>query len=136
MTGMVTAELDLSYHKRFPDAYVPQAYEKLILDCLQGQHANFVRNDELRESWKLFDKVVQQMREQKPMPLIYKRGTRGPAAADERLVALGVKRTHAYSGPAWKKMRNSISLVNLAVRSTSGAVDAGAITEMGPPVPH
>ena len=29
-TGLVTAELDLSYNKRFPDAYVPEAYEKLI----------------------------------------------------------------------------------------------------------
>ena len=28
--GLVTAELDLSYNKRFPDAYVPEAYEKLI----------------------------------------------------------------------------------------------------------
>jgi hypothetical protein len=27
---MCTAELDLSYNKRFPDAYVPEAYEKLI----------------------------------------------------------------------------------------------------------
>lgn len=47
----MTAELDLSYHKRFPDAYVPEAYEKLIHDCLIGEHANFVRDDELRESW-------------------------------------------------------------------------------------
>lgn len=47
----MTAELDLSYHRRFPDAYVPEAYEKLIHDCLRGQHANFVRDDELRESW-------------------------------------------------------------------------------------
>lgn len=47
----MTAELDLSYHKRFPNAYVPEAYEKLIHDCLLGQHANFVRDDELRESW-------------------------------------------------------------------------------------
>lgn len=47
----MTAELDLSYHKRFPNAYVPEAYEKLIHDCLLGQHANFVRDDELHESW-------------------------------------------------------------------------------------
>ena len=30
-----------------------EAYEKLIHDCMQGEHANFVRNDELRESWKV-----------------------------------------------------------------------------------
>jgi hypothetical protein len=33
--GMVMAELDLSYHKRFPDAYVPEAYEKLISGPVQ-----------------------------------------------------------------------------------------------------
>lgn len=99
-SGMVTAELDLSYNKRFPDAYVPEAYEKLIHDCFMGEHANFVRNDELRESWKLFDGLLAEMAETRPTPLIYKRGTRGPAQADERLAALGVKRTQDYSGPA------------------------------------
>lgn len=44
------------------------------------------------------------------MPLIYKRGTRGPKAADAVLETLGVKRTHAYTGPAWKKMRTSSSV--------------------------
>ena len=44
------------------------------------------------------------------MPLIYKRGTRGPKAADAVLESLGVKRTHAYTGPAWKKMRTSSSV--------------------------
>lgn len=46
----------------------------------------------------------------KPVPLIYKRGTRGPKAADEVLEGLGVKRTHAYTGPQWKKMRTSSSV--------------------------
>lgn len=49
------------------------------------------------------------MAEQQPVPHIYKRGTRGPKAADNVLEGLGVKRTHAYTGPAWKKMRAATS---------------------------
>ncbi len=30
-------------------------------DCIAGEHANFVRNDELRESWKLFDGLLHQV---------------------------------------------------------------------------
>jgi glucose-6-phosphate 1-dehydrogenase len=101
--GIVTAELDLSYHKRFPDAYVPEAYEKLIKDCFTGNQANFVRDDELRESWRLFDGLLAEISAKKPTPLIYKRGSRGPEAADEKLTALGVQRTHEYSGPGWSR---------------------------------
>ena len=122
--GVVTAELDLSYSKRFPGAYVPEAYERLIDDCLNGKHANFVRDDELRESWILFDGLMREIAEKKPVPLIYKRGSRGPVAADEKLTQLGVRRTHAYSGPAWKKMRASSSLEGLdrQLSNDSGSV--------------
>lgn len=120
--GVVTAELDLSYHKRFPGAYVPEAYERLIDDCLNGKHANFVRDDELRESWILFDGLMKEMEASQQPPLIYKRGSRGPRAADEKLEQLGVRRTHAYSGPAWKKMRPNSSSEQLDRQVSNGSV--------------
>lgn len=55
----------------------------------------------------LFDGLLDELAEKQPVPLIYKRGTRGPKAADDKLEELGVKRTHAYTGPAWKKLRTS-----------------------------
>jgi hypothetical protein len=39
-------------------------------DCLVGEHANFVRNDELRESWKIFDGMLKELHEKRPTPLI------------------------------------------------------------------
>eukprot|EP01047_Picozoa_sp_COSAG01_P010181 COSAG01_NODE_428_length_17193_cov_45.999123_10_plen_71_part_00 len=39
-------------------------------DCLMGEHANFVRNDELRESWKIFDGMLKELHEERPTPLI------------------------------------------------------------------
>lgn len=58
---------------------------------------------------ELFDGLLKEIAAKRPIPLIYKRGTRGPVAADEKLEALGVKRTQGYTGPVWKKMRTSSS---------------------------
>jgi glucose-6-phosphate 1-dehydrogenase len=43
-----------------------EAYEKLLLDSLHGDKTLFTRYDELRESWKLTDKLVA-MKEEKPL---------------------------------------------------------------------
>lgn len=43
MNEPIISELDLSYKARFGDIYVPDAYEVLLLDFLNGDRANFVR---------------------------------------------------------------------------------------------
>jgi len=50
----VSTELDLTYRRRFSDLKIPEAYESLILDALKGDHSNFVRDDELDASWRIF----------------------------------------------------------------------------------
>ena len=37
------SELDLTYESRFPNAYIPDAYERLILDAIRGDQQHFVR---------------------------------------------------------------------------------------------
>ena len=37
------SELDLTYDERFPAAYIPDAYERLILDAIRGDQQHFVR---------------------------------------------------------------------------------------------
>ena len=37
------SELDLTYHDRYPSAYIPDAYERLILDAIRGDQQHFVR---------------------------------------------------------------------------------------------
>ena len=46
-TRVAMRELDLTYTERFPDAKIPDAYERLIYDVLRGDHNLFVRDDEL-----------------------------------------------------------------------------------------
>jgi glucose-6-phosphate 1-dehydrogenase len=54
----VVTELDLTYRRRFSDLKIPEAYESLILDALKGDHSNFVRDDELDASWKIFTPLL------------------------------------------------------------------------------
>ncbi|KAG7664494.1 ZWF1 [[Candida] subhashii] len=53
-------DLDLNYSTRYSkDFWIPEAYEALIRDCYLGNHSNFVRDDELDESWKLFTPLLE-----------------------------------------------------------------------------
>lgn len=54
----VSTELDLTYRRRFSDIKIPEAYESLILDALKGDHSNFVRDDELDASWRIFSPLL------------------------------------------------------------------------------
>jgi glucose-6-phosphate 1-dehydrogenase len=49
----VPIEMDLTYKRRFTDVKIPEAYEALILDALNGDKSNFVRHDELDVAWKV-----------------------------------------------------------------------------------
>ncbi|CAI5756918.1 unnamed protein product [Candida verbasci] len=86
-------DLDLTYSKRYSkDFWIPQAYESLIMDCLQGNHANFVRDDELDISWKLFDPLLEAIETGKTKAEleIYPYGSKGPKKLKEFL------RNHGY----------------------------------------
>ena len=39
----IVSELDLSYSNRYTGAYIPDAYERLILDAIRGDQQHFVR---------------------------------------------------------------------------------------------
>jgi glucose-6-phosphate 1-dehydrogenase len=63
----------------------PEAYERLILDCMLGDGTLFTRGDEVEASWTWIDRI-----EHAPPPLnFYDAGTWGPAAADAMIAADG-----------------------------------------------
>ncbi|KAJ7908346.1 glucose-6-P dehydrogenase [Mycena leptocephala] len=80
-TRAIATEMDLTYNRRFADAKIPEAYEALILDALQGDHSNFVRHDELDVAWKIFTPILHWIDGQggtPPKPVSYAYGSRGP----------------------------------------------------------
>jgi len=86
-------ELDLTYKTRVGDIKLPEAYTRLILDCLRGDQSLFVRQDELREAWRIVTPLLHQIEKQNIEPLYYSRGTRGPAQADIQAEKYGFQRT-------------------------------------------
>ncbi len=59
--GMSTAPVDMAfaYSEHFGDLDLPEAYERLLLDALQGDASLFARADEIELAWK-FDRPAYQ----------------------------------------------------------------------------
>jgi len=93
----IQSELDLSYNLRYAEAYQPEAYTRLILDVLRGVQSTFVREDELRESWKIFDPLLEILDRQRIKPLKYPYGSRGPPEADEMRQQAGYVYDSSYT---------------------------------------
>lgn len=53
-----TSKLDLTYKSRY-NTHLPDAYERLILDVINGDKRLFIRNDELEAAWALFTPILQ-----------------------------------------------------------------------------
>lgn len=71
----VVTELDLTYRRRFSDLKIPEAYESLILDAFKGDHSNFVRDDELDASWRIFTPLLHYLDDNKEIiPMEYPYG--------------------------------------------------------------
>ncbi|MGH3051843.1 MAG: glucose-6-phosphate dehydrogenase, partial [Gaiellaceae bacterium] len=64
---------------------LPEAYERLILDCMLGDATLFTRADEVEEQWAIVDAMVAPWKRDRPHFPNYSAGTWGPAAADELL---------------------------------------------------
>ncbi|MFC2049231.1 glucose-6-phosphate dehydrogenase [Chlamydiota bacterium] len=72
----------------------PEAYERLICDCMLGDGTLFARGDEVLTSWKWITPILDRWAESAPGDFPnYQSGTWGPKAADEML---------ARDGRAWR----------------------------------
>jgi glucose-6-phosphate 1-dehydrogenase len=72
----------------------PEAYERLICDCMLGDGTLFARGDEVLTSWKWISPILDRWQESPPSDFPnYASGTWGPKAADELL---------ARDGHAWR----------------------------------
>ncbi|OQE09063.1 hypothetical protein PENVUL_c007G03777 [Penicillium vulpinum] len=97
----VVTELDLTYRRRFSDLKIPEAYESLILDAFKGDHSNFVRDDELDASWRMFSPLLHYLDDNKEIiPMEYPYGSRGPAVLDDFTASYGYKFSDA-AGYQW-----------------------------------
>ncbi|KAK3609070.1 hypothetical protein CHS0354_011829 [Potamilus streckersoni] len=89
-------ELDLTYGSRYKGVNMPDAYERLILDVFCGSQIHFVRSDELFEAWRIFTPLLHQMEKEKPKPIPYIFGSRGPQESDVLCEKNGFRYTGTY----------------------------------------
>lgn len=74
--------LDFSYRRAFNVA-IPEAYERLLLDFMEGDQRLFIRSDEIEAAWEFVDSITESQAFKK-MPLFkYQPGSSGPKEADE-----------------------------------------------------
>lgn len=78
ITEPIMSELDVTFKDRYKEIRLPEAYERLILDVIRGDHSHFVRFDELQESWSIFTPLLKKMEEKKIALYKYEWGSRGP----------------------------------------------------------
>lgn len=75
-----TTRLDLQYQQTYKKE-LPDAYERLLLDVVNGDKRLFIRADELEAAWELFTPLLQEIEDRKLVPELYPYGSRGPIGA-------------------------------------------------------
>lgn len=76
-------DMDFHYHD-LVDAYVPEAYERLILDVIKGDATLYARGDSVEAAWDFVDPILNAWENQSDLKLFgYPAGTWGPDIANE-----------------------------------------------------
>jgi glucose-6-phosphate 1-dehydrogenase len=79
-----TVHMDFLYGGAFRTD-LPEAYERLLVDCMRGEASLFTREDEVIEQWKIVDAIVAFWRRDRPSFPNYAAGTWGPPSSDQLL---------------------------------------------------
>jgi glucose-6-phosphate 1-dehydrogenase len=87
--GMKLRQTDLSFN--FSSEYrrpMPEAYERLLLDALEGDASLFARADEVEAAWRICDPIIKAWQEADAPPLLtYERGEWGPPDSEKWMEA-------------------------------------------------
>jgi glucose-6-phosphate 1-dehydrogenase len=86
--SLTPVHLDLDFDKRFGSERVG-AYERLLLDVIDGRLNLFVRSDEQEEAWRWVEPVMQHWRADTRGPRPYAAGSWGPSAASAMIARDG-----------------------------------------------
>ncbi len=76
-----TRALDLRYRSAFPGP-IPEAYESLLLEVLQGERSLFPGREELGAAWVAFAPLLAWQDREDVRPLPYPAGSAGPPEAE------------------------------------------------------
>lgn len=82
--GYQVKNVNMDFHySQLQDTYLPEAYERLLLDCMVGDSTLYIRGDALEATWKFVQPVLDFWDKNPDAPLYgYPSGSWGPDCAD------------------------------------------------------
>jgi len=86
--SLTPVHLDLDFEKRFGSERVG-AYERLLLDVIDGRLNLFVRSDEQEEAWRWVEPIMEHWRNEGAGPRPYAAGSWGPSVASAMIARDG-----------------------------------------------
>ena len=90
-----SVDMEFDYDEAFGKSAIPEAYERLLLEALQGDASLFTRADEVETAWALIDPILKEWESQQDPPLSsYQPGTWGPVEANALMIRDGRKWMH------------------------------------------
>jgi len=87
---MRSVDMEFHYRASFEDSTIPEAYERLLLEALEGDASLFTRSDGIEAAWKIMDPLIG-FYENNPDPAVstYPVGSWGPPEAEALLARAG-----------------------------------------------
>ena len=88
--SMRTVDMEFHYDTAFSSPALPEAYERLLQDALDGDASLFIRSDHIEEAWRVADQIIECWAEPGATQLHeYEPGSWGPSAAGDLLAEGG-----------------------------------------------
>ena len=81
-TCISTLAMDFTYKKVF-GIETPDAYQRVLLDCMSGDQTLFTRHDDVEIAWKLLPPVLENWQKEAARPYEYPAGCSSFPAADK-----------------------------------------------------
>jgi glucose-6-phosphate 1-dehydrogenase len=84
-----SSQLNFNFKNSF-SGEMPDSYERLLLDAIQGDASLFARNDEVEAAWRIIDPIQKAWDSGKMQdPEFYETGSTGPAQAERWIGSFG-----------------------------------------------
>ncbi len=87
---MQPVNMAFAYESAFQGQGMPEAYEHLLQDALNGDASDFIRSDQIEQAWRVVDPLLKAWDQPDRRQVhVYERGSWGPEAADALLAQDG-----------------------------------------------
>ena len=89
--GFDVQSVNMDFHySDLTDTTVPSAYERLLLDCMQGDATLYARADAVEEAWEFVQPIINAWGSNPDIPIFgYPAGTWGPENSDQMIPVVG-----------------------------------------------